>query len=94
MNIPTTQVPPGWDYIVNNLVLILVGAATPNERKSCSFFRDKQMNPVPILKLIDFGRAIDLKSHPANVVFMQKTRTDSFECTQMTKNQPWNYHVS
>jgi len=72
---------------------ILHGDIKPDNFMVVGETRDKQHNPVPKLKLIDFGRAIDLKSHPDNVVFMQPSKTDSFECTQMTKKQPWNYHI-
>jgi len=48
----------------------------------------------PLLKLIDFGRAIDARSLPPSTVFMKNCGTSGFECCQMKEKQPWNYHVS
>ena len=48
---------------------------------------------VPQLRLIDFGRSIDMKSFPPNTFFTQTCGTSAFVCTQMKLNLPWNYHT-
>jgi serine/threonine protein kinase len=72
---------------------ILHGDIKPDNFMVVGQERDKNYKEVPIVKLIDFGRAIDLRSHPTNTVFMRPSKTDAFECYQMTQNQPWNYHI-
>nr|XP_026692557.1 mitotic checkpoint serine/threonine-protein kinase BUB1 [Ciona intestinalis] len=49
--------------------------------------------PAPTLRLIDFGRAIDLSSLPPNTAFTDNCGTSGFVCSQMKTNQPWNYHI-
>lgn len=72
---------------------ILHGDIKPDNFMVVGEDRDKQHRSVPILKLIDFGRAIDLRSYPPNTAFTKSSKTDAFECYQMTHNQPWNYHI-
>lgn len=45
------------------------------------------------IKLIDFGRAIDMTQMPKYAMFMKDCGTSGFSCIQMKQNQPWNYHI-
>nr|CAB3226489.1 mitotic checkpoint serine/threonine-protein kinase BUB1 [Phallusia mammillata] len=47
----------------------------------------------PVLKLIDFGRAIDMKAFPAGTAFKKNCGTSGFVCSQMMDKLPWNYHT-
>ncbi|CAK8680527.1 unnamed protein product [Clavelina lepadiformis] len=47
----------------------------------------------PKLKMIDFGRAIDLSALSPSTAFTRQCGTSGFECAQMKLNQPWSYHV-
>lgn len=47
----------------------------------------------PILKLIDFGQAIDMQLFPANVEFSSSLATEGFTCTEMLENRPWTYQT-
>ena len=56
-------------------------------------FRSSFLKSTPQLRLIDYGRAIDMQSYPPNTAFMAKCGTSGFECIQMTLKRPWSYHV-
>lgn len=45
------------------------------------------------LKLIDFGRAIDMKMFPPGTSFRTAVETDGFVCTEMQSGRPWTYQV-
>lgn len=45
------------------------------------------------IKLIDFGRAIDMQKMPEHAMFTNSCGTSAFTCIQMQNNQPWNYHT-
>lgn len=47
----------------------------------------------PMLKLIDFGQAIDMQLFPPNVEFTSSLATDGFTCSEMLENRPWTYHT-
>ncbi len=46
------------------------------------------------LKLIDFGRAIDMDMFPPNTTFTATVNTSGFSCVEMNTNRPWTYQVS
>jgi hypothetical protein len=46
-----------------------------------------------MLKLIDWGQAIDLRCFPANTTFTAKVTTSGFQCVEMMTNRPWTYQV-
>jgi checkpoint serine/threonine-protein kinase len=45
------------------------------------------------IKIIDFGRAIDMVLFPANTVFTYKVETKGSQCPEMLDSRPWNYHT-
>lgn len=45
------------------------------------------------LKLIDFGRSIDLNLYPKGTVFSGDSSADSFRCPEMITGRPWTYQV-
>ena len=47
-----------------------------------------------ILKLIDFGRSIDLDMFPQGTTFTAKVDTSGFQCIEMMTNRPWTYQVN
>ena len=47
-----------------------------------------------ILKLIDFGRSIDMTFFPPGTTFTAKVNTSGFQCIEMKTNRPWTYQVS
>ena len=47
-----------------------------------------------IIKLIDFGRSIDLTMYPSGTSFTTKVETSGFQCIEMKTDQPWTYQVS
>ena len=38
---------------------------------------------MPVIKLIDFGRSIDMNAYPKNTVFIARSKTSCYECPQM-----------
>lgn len=47
----------------------------------------------PVIKLIDFGQAIDMQHFPPNVEFGSSLATDGFTCSEMLENRPWTYQT-
>lgn len=47
----------------------------------------------PCLKLIDFGRSIDMKLLPEGTTFTTVVKTDGFQCNEMKENRPWTYQI-
>lgn len=45
------------------------------------------------IKLIDFGRSIDMTELPHGVSFIKNCCTSAFTCVQMQNKEPWNYHT-
>ncbi|XP_069178284.1 LOW QUALITY PROTEIN: mitotic checkpoint serine/threonine-protein kinase BUB1 [Procambarus clarkii] len=45
------------------------------------------------LKLIDFGRSIDMKRFPQGTTFTEKVTTEGFTCCEMRDGQPWTYQT-
>jgi len=74
-------------------VSILHGDIKPDNLLVVAETSDQRGCRVAQLKLIDFGRAIDLTSYPKNTVFQARSHTSGFECIQMLENKPWNYHI-
>jgi hypothetical protein len=46
----------------------------------------------PFVKLIDFGRAIDM-SHYENITFKGRAGTNGFDCHEMQEDRPWTYQT-
>ncbi|XP_067134995.1 mitotic checkpoint serine/threonine-protein kinase BUB1-like [Centruroides vittatus] len=46
-----------------------------------------------ILKLIDFGRSIDMQLYPPGTSFTKVVETDGFKCTEMLDGRPWTYQT-
>ena len=47
----------------------------------------------PCLRLIDFGRSIDLQLFPAGTSFTVDCHTDTFQCIEMRTCRPWTTQV-
>jgi checkpoint serine/threonine-protein kinase len=45
------------------------------------------------LKLIDYGRSIDLKLYPEGTKFKGDSHTDSFRCIEMQQGKPWTFQI-
>lgn len=45
------------------------------------------------IKLIDFGRAIDLNFYPSNQTFTTILDTKNFICTEMMEKRPWKHGI-
>lgn len=46
-----------------------------------------------VLKLIDFGRSIDMDLFPRGTTFTAKVTTSGFQCIEMKTNRPWTFQV-
>lgn len=46
-----------------------------------------------VIKLIDYGRSIDLNFFPPNQTFTSTLNTKNFICTEMLENRPWKHQV-
>lgn len=51
------------------------------------------MKRTSCIKVIDFGRAIDMHLFPAKTTFMVKVETKGSICPEMLDSRPWNYHT-
>ncbi|XP_039295868.1 mitotic checkpoint serine/threonine-protein kinase BUB1 isoform X2 [Nilaparvata lugens] len=45
------------------------------------------------IKLIDFGRSIDMSLLPDGVEFRRVVKTEDFQCTEMRDGKPWTYQT-
>ena len=45
------------------------------------------------IKLIDFGRSIDMKSFDTSTQFTGSCNTSGFVCTEMKTGKPWSWQV-
>jgi len=45
------------------------------------------------IQLIDFGKAIDLRTIPANIVFEDLVSTSGLKCVEMREKRPWRHHI-
>ncbi|XP_048258908.1 mitotic checkpoint serine/threonine-protein kinase BUB1-like [Haliotis rufescens] len=45
------------------------------------------------LKLIDFGRSIDMTRYPPGTTFLAKNTTTGFQCIEMRTDMPWTYQT-
>jgi checkpoint serine/threonine-protein kinase len=45
------------------------------------------------LRLIDYGRSIDLSLYPEGTIFEGDNHADSFRCIEMQTGKPWSYQV-
>ncbi|KJH48416.1 hypothetical protein DICVIV_05461 [Dictyocaulus viviparus] len=52
----------------------------------------KEILNTPILKLIDWGRAIDMRVFPGQT-FSIRGGTDKFDCPEMMNGRPWTYQT-
>lgn len=46
------------------------------------------------LKLIDFGRSIDMSLFPAGTTFNTSCYTEDFQCIEMKEARPWTTQVA
>lgn len=49
--------------------------------------------PVQCLKLIDFGRCIDMAVLPPGATFIASAQTEDFVSPEMKEGREWNYQV-
>ncbi|XP_064623376.1 uncharacterized protein LOC135485367 [Lineus longissimus] len=54
---------------------------------------DTLLNESFPVKLIDFGRSIDMDMFPAGMTFTAKVETDGFQCIEMKTDRPWTYQT-
>ncbi|KAI5286955.1 hypothetical protein KEM54_006351 [Ascosphaera aggregata] len=45
------------------------------------------------IKLIDFGRGIDMKAFPDDVQFIAEWQAGAHECPEMRENRPWTHQI-
>ena len=45
------------------------------------------------LKIIDFGRSIDMRLFPTGTTFSTDCHTDGFQCVEMKEGRPWTKQV-
>ena len=45
------------------------------------------------VKLIDFGRCIDMTLFREGTDFMAKVKTEGFQCKEMVEGKPWTYQI-
>lgn len=57
------------------------------------YFRLTYGNTDLVIKLIDYGRSIDLNFFPPNQTFTTTLNTKNFICTEMMENRPWKHQV-
>ncbi|XP_045132225.1 uncharacterized protein LOC123516686 [Portunus trituberculatus] len=63
--------------------------AIPESNMSDDIFTEDPMS----LKLIDFGRSIDMKAFPEGTTFTEVVTTEKFTCCEMKDGQPWTYQT-
>ncbi|CAJ0936925.1 unnamed protein product, partial [Mesorhabditis belari] len=54
---------------------------------------DVLLSARPIIRLIDWGRAIDLSSLPGGTSFSGRAGTQCFDCPEMLNDRPWTYQT-
>ena len=59
----------------------------------CCIFSDVDNPDGASLKVIDFGRSIDMKLFPAGRTFTTNCYTDDFQCIEMKEGRPWTTQV-
>lgn len=57
------------------------------------FFRLNYGGNELVIKLIDYGRSIDLNFFPPNQTFTSTMNTKHFICTEMLENRPWKHQI-
>ncbi|KAK7082484.1 protein kinase, partial [Halocaridina rubra] len=72
------------NFVVRDMPNISVTAKSPDEMF--------QFSPCS-LKLIDFGRSIDMKLLPEGTTFTEKVTTEGFTCCEMREGLPWTYQT-
>ncbi|XP_076055680.1 uncharacterized protein LOC143033920 [Oratosquilla oratoria] len=72
------------NFILASRPEINIPASTPEEMFS---------NCPQSLKLIDFGRSIDMNLFPKGTTFTKKVTTESFTCCEMQDGRPWTYQT-
>lgn len=45
------------------------------------------------LQVIDFGKALDLRMLPKNIVFTEQVSTSGLRCVEMREGRPWRHHI-
>ncbi|XP_071550676.1 mitotic checkpoint serine/threonine-protein kinase BUB1-like [Panulirus ornatus] len=65
----------------------------PNFNKTSSNPAEIFSNCPVSLKIIDFGRSIDMKMFPEGTTFTEKVTTQGFTCCEMRDGQPWTYQT-
>lgn len=58
-----------------------------------NFFSSRMRSGLPTVKLIDFGRSIDMTLYPPGTMFSTVVTTDGFQCTEMKEGREWSYHT-
>lgn len=72
------------NFLVRDVPSINISATTPEEMFESS---------PDSLKLIDFGRSIDMELLPEGTTFTEKVTTEGFTCCEMMDRRPWTYQT-
>ena len=62
--------------------------------RNCTDLKSYLTGDTKCLKLIDFGRTIDMNFFPEDTTFLSKVNTSGFQCIEMRTDQPWTYQVT
>ncbi|PVD37415.1 hypothetical protein C0Q70_00005 [Pomacea canaliculata] len=46
-----------------------------------------------VLRLVDFGQAIDMSLYPPGTTFLAKVKTSGFQCIEMMTDRPWTFQT-
>ncbi|XP_047474733.1 uncharacterized protein LOC125029042 [Penaeus chinensis] len=72
------------NFLIRNTPVIDATASSPAEMfASCP----------SSVKLIDFGRSIDMQLFPEGTTFVEKVTTEGFSCCEMREGKPWTYQT-
>ena len=58
------------------------------------FFSDEDTLDGACLKVIDFGRSVDMNLFPPGTTFTTNCYTEDFQCIEMKEGKPWTTQVN
>ena len=86
-----------WVTVSGNVVLSIIYVISSNEtpllNNADCVFSDVDTLDGACLKLIDFGRSIDMTLFPAGTTFNTNCYTEDFQCIEMKESRPWTTQV-
>ncbi|KAG1654450.1 Mitotic checkpoint serine/threonine-protein kinase BUB1 [Nymphon striatum] len=69
--------------------IMITSIPSPEDLQDDIFGENRKLN----LKLIDFGRSIDMSLFPSGTTFTKVITTEGFTSTEMKENKPWTYQT-